>query len=188
MECSNMFPSKSQDNLDFSGSQQLQDSKRTELSPPPPGLPPFLHVTLNSAPTRVQTPNRWRFSSKVKMRLPQLPAAGLVPQVCPLPLARPPLFFRTYLCHLLSAKETKLPTSFCSRLSVYLHQSTSLRVAAVVLAPLTSPCPFKCVWQDPSVAGSSNNGEQTDRKTDRQRRRLPRGCLTLRPPRVHSLL
>lgn len=63
----NMLQRKSQGIWDFSAKQQLQDSKRTEPSPPPPGLPACLHMSQwTEHPLVFKTPNRWRFSSEVK--------------------------------------------------------------------------------------------------------------------------
>lgn len=73
-----------------------------------------------------------------------------------------------YLCHLSSSGETKLFTS-CSYLPVSLHPSTYQSTAAVIPPLLTSPCPLRCVWQDPSVTESSNSGEQTGGRTERQK-------------------
>lgn len=73
-----------------------------------------------------------------------------------------------YLCHLSSSGETKLFTS-CSYLPVSLHPSTYQPTAAVFPPLLTSPCPLRCVWQDPSVAESSNSREQTGGRTERGR-------------------
>lgn len=166
---------------------QLQGKKREELSPPPPGLPACWHMShWTERPLVLKSPNRWRFSSTVKCDSCGALRRGACHRSAHV-LSHPPPSLRTYLCHLPSSRETKLLTS-CSRLSVYRHPSTYQPMAAVILAPLTSPCPLRCVWQDPSVAGSSNNREQAGRRTDRQRRRLPRGCLTLCPPLAQSLL
>lgn len=73
-----------------------------------------------------------------------------------------------YLCHLSFSGETKLFTS-CSYLPVSLHPSTYQPMAAVIPPLLTSTWPLRCIWQDPSVAESSNSGEQTGGRTERGR-------------------
>lgn len=61
-------------------------------------------------------------------------------------------------------------------LPVSLNPSVYQPTAAVIPSFLTSLCPFRCIWQHPSVSESWKQ-QGTDRRMDRQR--LPRGFLTV---------
>lgn len=143
------------------------------------------HVTLNRAPTCVEIPQSMEVLKHGQMRFLRFPPARCVPQVRPRPLASasipqnlpvsPPLFKRDKAAHFLLSS-LRLPPSIYISAHGCRHPGS---------AHLTVPSQMRLAG---SLCRRELKQQGAGRQTDRQRRRLPRGCLTLCPPLTQSLL